>query len=447
VTHYVPVNDKPGDPSKLESVPQLARDRQPRHFARTWIDAETVYLVWPDVCVPEATLAFLEALCAKVTRIGHSMSFVQMWVARPDEIGSINWVLSEDRAELYLRVAGPGTLEDLERRYNADAIEQYAGLLMAAADEDDRHRQRKAKKQLKEQFPHGAPQRLRPQITLYRGYARPVSAPAESPAMAQTVFSPHFVIYSLERRSGPFVALGLPATLAVTDRWREALVSRTNDVPDRVREIVSGHDRAGNPLQKPHLALIPLAFVGHSHADGHILGLAAVLPAAVEPQERRGVLQVLARVNELKLGPLGVWSLVREMRDAPPWNLRSQPWTAHPAGSTCWATVTPVAFDRHPKSKDPEAYHREAEETVAASCTAIGLPRPRRVVLMAVSPHLGVPPAPRFPRLLRKDGGERRHLHALLLFDQAVRGPVLLGAGRYLGYGLCRPLSNMDGLR
>jgi CRISPR-associated protein Csb2 len=29
--------------------------------------------------------------------------------------------------------------------------------------------------------------------------------------------------------------------------------------------------------------------------------------------------------------------------------------------------------------------------------------------------------------------------HALLAFGQDVSGPVLLGAGRFLGYGLCKP--------
>src|SRR5262249_43829647 len=42
VTHYVPVNDKPG-PSKsmLQSAP-LTRDRRPRTFARAWLTDDTV---------------------------------------------------------------------------------------------------------------------------------------------------------------------------------------------------------------------------------------------------------------------------------------------------------------------------------------------------------------------------------------------------------------------
>jgi len=207
-----------------------------------------------------------------------------------------------------------------------------------------------------------------------------------------------------------------------------------------VREVVSGHDRDGAPLAGPHLAFLPLAFVGHPHADGHLLGVAAVLPAGLAVDERRQVLRVLGRVDELKLGGLGVWALVRDTSARPPWNLRPEAWTAHPGGATHWSTVIPVAFDRHPKTKDHGAYQREAAEMIAAACTAIGLPRPRQVIVTAVSAHLGVPPAHVFPRLQRKDGSDRRHAHAVLVFDEPVRGPVLIGAGRYRGYGVCRPL-------
>jgi hypothetical protein len=40
----------------------------------------------------------------------------------------------------------------------------------------------------------------------------------------------------------------------------------------------------------------------------------------------------------------------------PPLNLKAETWTAHPMGATRWSTVTPVAFDHHPKSKEKAAY-------------------------------------------------------------------------------------------
>lgn len=180
--------------------------------------------------------------------------------------------------------------------------------------------------------------------------------------------------------------------------------------------------------------------MGHPHADGHLLGVAAALPDGLDAEVRRQLLRVLGRVTELKLGPLGAWALVRERGDRPPGTLRAETWTAHPDGATHWSTVTPVAFDRHPKETNRVAYQREVAEMIADACDAVGLPRPREVVVTPVSAHLGAPPAHVFPRLRRKDGSDRRHAHAILVFGEPVRGPVLIGAGRYRGYGVCRPL-------
>ncbi len=448
VTHYVPVNDKPvwkkesaqkKPPPPLQSAPGIMRLRLDRTFARAWLDEDTTYLIWPDVAADEELISPLRSLCGRVSRIGHSMSLVQMWVASPDEVGAVNWVPDDERAELHLRVPGPGALQDLEHRYNAAAVEAYVLLLTAAEDDRDKRAQRAARKRLKEEFGGRPPWQLRPQISSYQGYARPARGD-ELPQARGSVFSPHLVVFGLEWRSGLFAALGLPAAPTVIQRWREALVSRSDDMTERVRSVVSGHDADGAPLQGPHLAFVPLAFVGHPHADGHLLGVAAALPASLGAEERRQVLRVLGRVDELKLGQLGVWGLVREVGDRPPWNLRAEAWTGHPTGATHWSTVTPVAFDRHPKDRDRAAYQRDVAQMIGAGCAAIGLPRPREVLVTPVSAHLGAPPAHAFARLRRKDGTERRHAHAILVFDEPVRGPVLLGAGRYRGYGVCRPI-------
>lgn len=33
------------------------------------------------------------------------------------------------------------------------------------------------------------------------------------------------------------------------------------------------------------------------------------------------------------------------------------------------------------------------------------------------------------------------HAHAMIVFEQKVQGPVVVGAGRFRGYGFCRPLT------
>jgi len=45
----------------------------------------------------------------------------------------------------------------------------------------------------------------------------------------------------------------------------------------------------------------------------------------------------------------------------------------------------------------------------------------------------------RFPGYKTGSGTPRACVHAEITFDEPVRGPVLIGAGRYFGYGLCLP--------
>ena len=97
-----------------------------------------------------------------------------------------------------------------------------------------------------------------------------------------------------------------------------------------------------------------------------------------------------------------------------------------------------------PQRPVPGKWQRAAE-SVKDMCGHIGLPRPREALLHPVSLVEGVPHAREFPQLTRKhDGGRRSHGHAVIVFDEPVRGPVLIGAGRFRGYGLCRPMEQCD---
>lgn len=444
VTQYVPINDRPGPSKALMQSVALTRERQPRTFARAWLDDDTVYMVWPDFDPDDSIRRALAALCLKVTRIGHSTSLVQMWLAEQDEPGEPSWVPDESRAKIHLRIAPRGTLEYLEQRYNEKAIEEYAELKVVAADTTDKKAQKAAKKRLKDVYLGESPTRLRPSLSVYQGYAPPPSARADMHA-ALTVFSPHMIILRFSRDQGAHHKLDLACTLQVASQWREALISQSNELSGSVRSILSGHDSHGAPLEEPHLAFVPLAFVGHEHADGHLLGMGITLPLDTSAEDRRGVLRALGRVRMLNLGSLGVWHLEPVIEARPAWSLQSEIWTAHTRGATHWSTVTPIVFDRHPKTDDKSAYREEVAKMIGRCCTRIGLPEPQHVVVTAVSTHIGTPPSHAFPRLHRKDGSQRRHTHAIIVFGEPVCGPILLGAGRYRGYGLCRPIEVAHG--
>ena len=206
----------------------------------------------------------------------------------------------------------------------------------------------------------------------------------------------------------------------------------------------SGHDARGRPTRMPHLALAPLPFVGTGHADGRIMGLALILPRDLAPEDAGRALNAVLHDSETGLPSEhrlfdGEWfecAVTLDTREQPPTNLDPRIWSAP---SRTWASVTPVALNRH---FDGVYRWDRAAESVRDACEHIGLPRPRDVVLQPVSMVQGVPHAREFPPLARKsDGGRRVHAHALLVFDEPVSEPVLVGAGRFRGYGLCRPIN------
>ena len=75
---HAAVNDDLNAEARTTSVP---RGRQSRSFPTMRLDDPFVYLKWNSV-IPEHLQSALERLCSKVTRIGHSSSLVQMWVAQ-----------------------------------------------------------------------------------------------------------------------------------------------------------------------------------------------------------------------------------------------------------------------------------------------------------------------------------------------------------------------------
>jgi CRISPR-associated protein Csb2 len=488
VTQFVPVNDKAGPAKSPVHSLSITRHRIDRTFARATLASDMVILQWPDVELPPPISSALGHLCAKVTRIGHSSSFVQMWVADTGVTDGLeHWRVDETRPKQQLRITREGTLQELDRSFNREDVFAYCALKVREAEakaqlEESRSLHNAAKtreKELKatgatkdtlkiakeenkaaklaverkkaeldaiaaslaESFPHGEPRQERPRISTYAGYAIADRA-TNLPQRKSGVFSPHLALFTLERIDGPYRSLDLACTLALTDRWREALASHANDLSTEAQSLLTGHAQTKAPLQSAHVAFLPLGFVGHPHATGHLPGIALALPneSIMPPGVRRDVLRAAGRIRELKLGRLGAWKVEPSTMARPPETLRPATWTANPKGATHWSTVTPIAYDHHPKAKDRAGYHTEAAGMIRTNCERTGLPSPREIIITPVSAHLGTPPAHAFPRLRRKDGSERRHTHAIIVFDEPVIGPVLLGAGRYRGYGLCRPM-------
>ena len=296
---------------------------------------------------------------------------------------------------------------------------------------------------LDDRFPNGEPVSLRPVSGRWQGYDRPPKDKAlEAPG---SVFDSRLIVLGIKGKR-----VSLPATLKLTAALRGLLMKECPEQPPP--EWFSGHRLDGTPTAEPHLALTPLPFVGAEHADGRIMGLALVLPTGLDQQEKeaghclepflRDPATGLPREHPLFDGQWFECAIELESRERPPKNLDPDTWTRE---SRVWASVTPVVLNRHFDGKDK---WERAAESVKDMCGHIGLPRPREVLLHPVSRVEGVPHAREYPQLMRKNGGGRRsHNHAVIVFDEPVRGPVLVGAGRFRGYGLCRPIDKKEGDR
>jgi CRISPR-associated protein Csb2 len=286
----------------------------------------------------------------------------------------------------------------------------------------------------------------------YRECSKEESSSSRAPS-ACSVFSNDFIVFA--RVDGP--RLPSSSTVGVSRQFRRALMSLA-DQP--VHEVISGHKADGAPSDAPHLAIVPLPFVAGPHPDGSLLGVALILPRAVDPTARAALMRAIGRLEDqhradtaadapplsLLLGRAGTLRLQRvawgnDRRST----LRSFTWTQ---AARRWASATPVALDRVPGNlshSDPKIRQRAfaaAASSIHEAIHRVGLPAPieldvvRSAVLPGAAESRGYP---RFPIDERR--AQRVLVHVRLVFAEPVRGPILIGAGRYHGLGLCLPVA------
>jgi CRISPR-associated protein Csb2 len=135
---------------------------------------------------------------------------------------------------------------------------------------------------------------------------------------------------------------------------------------------------------------------------------------------------------------------MRRIEVSAPHSLRSATWSGP---SNRYVTATPIALDRHPgnlRSNLNATAHKaavEAQQCIADACERIGLPRPISVEISQAPMLSGAQPAHAFRPWPNRPGRTPRvRIHADIRFAEPVEGPVILGAGRFFGLGLCLPV-------
>jgi CRISPR-associated protein Csb2 len=386
VQAFVPVNDS-------LSLPE-DRARKARAFPSATLTNPEVYFEWTG-SPPEDVLTALRQILQRTSSLGHSASLVEAEIAASvPEPGRGVWRPFATHGER-MRVPHAGRLDELIASFT--------------------------------RFQKDGSKVFRPSAGHTVLYAEAASTP-KSPR--RSVFGPMIV---LRRDQGQRASLR--SALSITTALRGAMISRA---PQPVPEFLSGHAMGSTPespmrSQKPHVALVPLAFVDGLHATGDLLGVAAVMPRSLTREEQATCWDVFGSIEELQM-PWGKWDVSVSDAEEPTKGLRQEKW----AGTgKVWSTVTPFVFDRYPK--DP--FGAEAEQNVRDALQRVGLPEPVEVDLHYNPWHVGALKASAYPPVRARPGKPQRyHCHVWARFDENVQGPVLAGAGRYYGYGLFLPL-------
>lgn len=388
VTSFVRVNDigltrsKQVDASQLKLMPEW-RTRQPRTFPTSLYDGEIGYH-YENWLPGEETVEALSQLVRKVTYLGHSSSLVSVRLS-PEP--SIVDYLPDPDGELMLRVPVSNQLDALQQAWVRWQASGVRGRLPCA----------------------------------FQPYTKNAVTPPTQPLSAFE--RPIFV----RRSSGP--DFDLTHAHRVVSAFRSAVLSQAQAVAGAVPESISGHSANGEPTTCPHFAYLPAGHVGRPHATGRLLGVGVAAARGILQQDVRVMLEALRRIRRINsldwhVEPCGEYDAQVTLRAS-----------TYTRPSATWASVTPVLPDRHPR----RLYSTETSDLIVRACERQGLPAPVHVDLSDVSRLEGVPPAGRF-YMQRGSRSASPRVHATLFFSEPVQGPILLGRGRFFGFGLFRPV-------
>jgi CRISPR-associated protein Csb2 len=276
-------------------------------------------------------------------------------------------------------------------------------------------------------------------------------ATSEQLASPQSVFSERWLL--LEHIGG--VMPDLRGSALVAKALHKAVMAGYERIGlgDAIPAVVSGHRPDGAPFSEPHLGFAPMAFLGSRYSDGTVFGFALISPRssnlAADPAFQRALRAIMpwndeANRRELTLEGDHFRLIFTLLGETPRRSLDPAPYLS---SARTWATCTPVLLDRHLKETGNEARQIEIEKLLRRTCVNVGLPEPERVVANKHSAVEGSPsayPSGHAPRWtgwrLPESFASRQLTHATIQFKSPLTGPVILGAGRFLGLGLCRAL-------
>ncbi|MHB1611923.1 MAG: type I-G CRISPR-associated protein Csb2 [Sulfobacillus sp.] len=370
---------------QLEALPEF-RSRQPRSFASIAVDTPG-YWTWPDAEMGEHAVA-MKRLVEGVARLGASPSFVRLWLESQPPAATLIPAPTSAENSVAVRVPHIGRLQSLEHAFAVNR---------------------------------------RPGFSIPITYAPPNAVvPAKQVAVSPWAFT-YFLKFDHPVRDD--IAQGLVWTEAL----RRAVLSRAGELGD-IPQALHGHAKLG------HCAFVAVPDVGYTHSDGHLIGVAVLLPSNLTTRDREAIYPVLARVNHVVVRgqAIGLTPITSLPSNRVPVGLRSERWSGSGEGTIDWVSVTPVVFDRFPKNR------RKILPVIQTMAQWAGLPEVLDAQLIHGTSIAGGVFAQDFMTERRPSATPHFVSHMSVLFAQPVHGPILMGQLRNFGLGLFIPVARKE---
>lgn len=429
-SRWAPRNHELGELQNGISPRDLGRGRAEVQKVGVGIGDLPVTFTWPALELSSGEETVLHGLADDVTFVGTARSPVLVAVTTaPDDVPDrvVAWRPVEDgttTTAVPVRVPDARTLMQLDRwheRRSAPASESGA--------------------------PAKAPLVVAPRLGSVVAYAH------DADPRPELAFDPeHWGDMLLLVVTGDVTPMA-PATFALARATRKALLDTyaargaEGDAPPILR------GRGGDP----HAAFVPLSHVapldddspGGRNADGHVMGVAVLLPHPSRVRDlsaqREAVVDGLTRLvleSEVLVPGVGSVTLAPHASRRPPKALQE---SRYRTSSTRWTTVTPLVHSRYRTAKSRDALLSQ----VAAECSDVGLPAPKQVSVRRGARLRGAPEyvtsqglPPSWTGPLK---GPQAHLD--VWFDRPIHGPIVLGRARHFGLGLCLPFVDSEPAR
>ena len=213
---------------------------------------------------------------------------------------------------------------------------------------------------------------------------------------------------------------------AVTGLFKQAVLCRYQEIHGSPPAVLHGHGFGEDGYELARFLALPDA--GFRRSRGRIHGLALWMPPGAGVSDRLRARDAALAVK--KLVGEGIEVSVAARLD------EERPIAANP-GRWCrracrWITVFPAIHERYGKLDQRE---------VARWCRNAGLPEP--VSFRSARGPLAHGAVDLAPVEVHRPGRPGRpYSHLEVRFAEPVRGPVVIGAGRQRGFGLCVPVTD-----